>query len=175
MILVEYRISLPLSLEDWKTFFKNCDVVDDENEGGNEDQQELDADFQIIKNEENYTEAIYRAYSNIKNCPNNLIDYLTLNLALNHNFPEFEAQVTSTKLSPKSVWLNVKGKIVEDAGSSENALNLSETELALRKVINIELVNEEGCDPDCDPTNFRSEKTGRGPLSASWKTTSVTQ
>ena len=62
-----------------------------------------------------------------------------------------------------------------DAGATENALNLTKEQLAKREVsvvdIAIEPVHQKDYKEDEDPTLFKSEKTGRGPLKAGWIST----
>lgn len=57
----------------------------------------------------------------------------------------------------------------------ENVHNLGQKELTKREVVNIDIANDPVSDADYkedeDPTKFKSEKTGRGPLAASWQET----
>ncbi len=59
-----------------------------------------------------------------------------------------------------------------DNGSTENAHNLTPEQLAIREVIHIDIgkdkVNAE-MKPGNDPSVFKSEKTGRGPLTEGWQ------
>ena len=56
---------------------------------------------------------------------------------------------------------------LDDNGSTENAHNLSEKELAVRKVQYLNIAADKSNSPvqEYHPDRFRSEKTGRGPLS----------
>eukprot|EP01064_Diplonema_japonicum_P035944 TRINITY_DN7935_c0_g1_i4.p1 TRINITY_DN7935_c0_g1~~TRINITY_DN7935_c0_g1_i4.p1 ORF type:complete len:351 (+),score=69.92 TRINITY_DN7935_c0_g1_i4:48-1055(+) len=74
-----------------------------------------------------------------------------------------------------------------DRGEQENVFALDAKELATRKVVNMDIANDHvGPDPDTqassppkkgqepqvpvgDPRTFKSEKTGRGPLSPEWR------
>lgn len=53
---------------------------------------------------------------------------------------------------------------VPDNGLSDNVHGLSEEELAKRQVIVIDVAKDKIHNPVHDPTQFRSEKTARGPL-----------
>lgn len=57
----------------------------------------------------------------------------------------------------------------------ENVHNLDQKELAKREIVNIDIANDHVSDGDYkkdeDPKIFKSEKTGRGPLAASWQET----
>lgn len=61
----------------------------------------------------------------------------------------------------------------------ENVHNLSEDELKKRKVVNIDIANDHvdpgDYKPDEDPAKFHSEKTGRGPLGPNWQEDIKTQ
>lgn len=60
----------------------------------------------------------------------------------------------------------------DDDGSDQNAHKLNQADLIKRQVVNIDIANDP-CQPndykeDEDPSKFKSEKTGRGPLVGKW-------
>jgi len=66
----------------------------------------------------------------------------------------------------------VQSTHLPDNGSTENAHNLSADQLALREVINIDIGYDQistAMKDNTDPAVFKSEKTGRGPLTEGWK------
>ena len=60
-----------------------------------------------------------------------------------------------------------------DRGDSENVHELDAKKLKERTVVNIDIANDlvdtNDYKKDEDPTIYKSEKTGRGPLSGDWK------
>jgi len=60
-----------------------------------------------------------------------------------------------------------------DRGTSENIHKLPDDRLKDREVVHIDIANDPlalgDYKPNEDPSNYQSEKTGRGPLSGSWK------
>lgn len=64
---------------------------------------------------------------------------------------------------------------VADDGSSENVFNLSPEQLAMREVIKVDIGKDQvdSMKPNTDPSKFQSEKTGRGPLTPGWQTTTT--
>lgn len=60
-----------------------------------------------------------------------------------------------------------------DNGTTENAHNLTPEQLAMREVIHVDIGKDPVnavMKPNTDPSVFKSEKTGRGPLTDGWKT-----
>ena len=51
-------------------------------------------------------------------------------------------------------------------------MNLSQEMLKLREVVHVDIANDKisskDYKADCDPTIYRSKKTGRGPLNGTW-------
>ena len=62
---------------------------------------------------------------------------------------------------------------IGDRGEQENVHELDAKKLKERSVVNIDIANDHvdanDYKKDEDPTIFKSEKTGRGPLSGDWK------
>jgi hypothetical protein len=59
-----------------------------------------------------------------------------------------------------------------DNGSTENAHNLTPDQLAMRQVVHVDIGKDPvnaPMKPNTDPATFKSEKTGRGPLTEGWK------
>ena len=66
--------------------------------------------------------------------------------------------------------LELKSKFIQDRGKSENIFNLPPSELRSRQVVYLDITNTTGDEvtPGEDPSVFRSQKTGRGPLTPNW-------
>ena len=62
---------------------------------------------------------------------------------------------------------------IGDKGDSENVHELDAKKLKERSVVNIDIANDpvdsNDYKKDEDPSIYKSEKTGRGPLSGNWK------
>ena len=60
-----------------------------------------------------------------------------------------------------------------DRGDQVNVHQLEEKKLKKRTVVNIDIANDSVASADYksdeDPKTFKSEKTGRGPLTGDWK------
>lgn len=78
-------------------------------------------------------------------------------------------------------WMKDKFQIVvetqhvgNDRGEQDNVLNLSADDLKKREVVKIDVVNDpvDGQD-EYDPSKYKSEKTGRGPLAKDWLVSSA--
>ncbi|XP_065571417.1 phosphatidylinositol transfer protein 2-like [Artemia franciscana] len=78
-----------------------------------------------------------------------------------------------TKTGSISFKITVETFHAAGAGDLENALSLDDETLKKRKVVYIDIANAKIAEEDYklneDPTKFKSEKTGRGPLTDSWK------
>lgn len=83
-----------------------------------------------------------------------------------NSFPHCKTEYTNAFFKDKFV-MSVETMHADDRGIQENAVNLSQDDLSKRKVDYINIACEDSSvkfAPDADPTKFRSEKTGRGPL-----------
>ena len=62
---------------------------------------------------------------------------------------------------------------IGDRGHQDNVHELDDKKLKARTVVPIDIANDEVASTDFkkdeDPTTYKSEKTGRGPLSGDWK------
>ena len=62
---------------------------------------------------------------------------------------------------------------IGDRGHQDNVHELDDKKLKNRTVVPIDIANDEVASTDFkkdeDPTTYKSEKTGRGPLSGDWK------
>ena len=70
-------------------------------------------------------------------------------------------------------YITIETYHIGDRGDQDNVHELDNKKLKDRAVVNIDIANDpvDGKDykPDEDPKTFKSEKTGRGPLSGDWK------
>jgi len=162
MRVFEHRISFPISFEEWKILTSKLSVYI----GPNEDHVE------VVRTGEHSREEIWHLYRAIEeDFPSWLRDFLTLRMFTHYEFPISETIITLNDIDPEIARIEIICKVVDDDGSSENALNLTEEELACRQIYNLDLVDDDfQYSFENDPTTFKSEKTGRGKLTPDWKT-----
>lgn len=83
-----------------------------------------------------------------------------------YNFTHFTCHFTSR------ISVEVFTTYEENAGTSDNPLNLTPEELAVREVVYLDIVNDEisnaAKEAACSLKKFKSAKTGRGPFSPYW-------
>lgn len=88
-------------------------------------------------------------------------------------FPDCITILTSKFMSNKKARISVRTLFFdEDSGVKENAHNLTASELAERKVFNLNIAEQDQTDKEYqkeyDPALCKSEKSGRGPLAKDW-------
>ena len=86
-------------------------------------------------------------------------------------YPRFNMTNFTCHLTSR-ISVEVQTTYQDNAGTTENALNLSPEELAVREVVYLDLVFDEisnaAKESACSLKGFKSEKTGRGPYGPDW-------
>uniref|UniRef100_A0AC34G9C1 Phosphatidylinositol transfer protein n=1 Tax=Panagrolaimus sp. ES5 TaxID=591445 RepID=A0AC34G9C1_9BILA len=93
-----------------------------------------------------------------------------------NSYPYCKTVVTNPGYMKKNFYIIIETLHVQDDGSSENALNASTKVLKQREVVVLDIYQDEhlkktDIKSDTDPRNFKSVKTGRGPLTDDWSQT----
>lgn len=92
-------------------------------------------------------------------------------------YPYCRTVLTNPDYMKENFLLKIESMHLPDHGETENAHGLTPEELAKREVVRIDISNDpverKDYNPEEDPAKFRSTKTGRGPLlGPNWKETS---
>jgi hypothetical protein len=182
MLVTEFRIVLPLTVEEYQVG-QLYSVAEASKELTNAEEG-----VEIVKNEPfenvellsgNYTKGQYtlKNYYVRNRLPLYIRNLLPKNVKIMveeeawNAYPYCKTVLTRTGLI--SFKITVETFHAAGAGDLENALSLDDETLKQRKVVNIDIANDLVAEEDYklkeDPTKFKSEKTGRGPLIGSWK------
>ncbi|KHJ40707.1 phosphatidylinositol transfer protein [Trichuris suis] len=91
-------------------------------------------------------------------------------------FPYCRTIITNPDYMEENFLIKVETMHLVDRGTTENAHNLSEEDLSIRRIIVIDIANDpftKKDKPEYDPRIYKSVKTGRGPLCNEWFNTCV--
>ena len=173
MIIKEYRIILPLKVDEFRIglLYMLLKKSRDESQGdGN--------GIEIITNEPysgeegsgQYTHKILHVGSHMPKWFKDLAPEDAFKLhEESWNLYPYVHTISTSSLTDKYK-IELKSKFLQDRGNSENVFNLPPSELKSRQVVYLDITNTTGEDvkPGEDPSVFKSKKTGRGPLKPNW-------
>ena len=180
MQITEFRITLPMSLSEYKIAqrFVVAEYSKSETGGGE--------GIQIIKDEPyqnqpqfqghfgtgQYTEKFYNLASKLPETIQKLVksEHLEFREFAWNAFPYVMTKFTNPSYMKENFLLEVETMSKEGIGSCFNVVDLSPAQLEARKVIHIDIVNDSvnTYKANEDPTKCRSFKTRRGPLTQNW-------
>ncbi|XP_063931400.1 phosphatidylinositol transfer protein 1-like isoform X1 [Zophobas morio] len=192
MLLVEYRIPLPFTLEEFEIAQLYMVVkasqeytVDGEgveiikNEPYNNLEGALDfgelSKVSIPKNKGQYTHKKYYIGSRIPPYVKAVLpcNALYLNEEAWNAYPYCKTALTNGYLDTAKFHVEIESLHFNDKGQQENIFNLKEEELLKRKVIHLDISEDLSKSSEYndkyDPRKFKSKKTGRGLLSKGWE------
>jgi hypothetical protein len=186
MIVKEFRIVLPMSVEEYQIAqLWSVAQASKENTGGGEgivilnnehfaDKKDL---FQNYTSGQ-YTHKIYKLQSKVPWWIRKLAPKGTLEMHEEawNAYPYCKTCVNNPDYMKENFYIRIETLHIADNGKSENVFNLDKKELEKREVVNIDIANDTIPTADYkeeeDPTKFLSKKTGRGQLTKDWKETS---
>ncbi|KAL5477139.1 hypothetical protein EMCRGX_G023888 [Ephydatia muelleri] len=173
MLIIEYRIPLPLTVEEYKIAQLYIIQKKSREEG----------EVQLITNKPytdgpngsgQYTDYIYYIDRHLPGWLRSLAPKTALEV---HEESWNAYPYTKTKFSLPFVekfQIHLETLFVADSGNQENVFNLKGAELNEREIVVMDMVTEQLTGHDYkqeeDPHLFRSQKTGRGPLMDDWRT-----
>uniref|UniRef100_A0AC34RFZ1 DDHD domain-containing protein n=1 Tax=Panagrolaimus sp. JU765 TaxID=591449 RepID=A0AC34RFZ1_9BILA len=174
MLIKEYRILFPMSVEEYKIGQLYMIQKSSRIESGN------DSGVEIITNEPydngpndagQYTYKIYHLGNRVPSWIKNVLPSTALqaNEEAWNAYPFTRTRYSSPLLDRFSI--EIETLYFNDAGTQENVFNLKDNELKQRVVDVMDFVNEQHGHDYCedeDPKLYKSKKTGRGPLSENW-------
>ncbi|KAL4712383.1 hypothetical protein ACJJTC_001544 [Scirpophaga incertulas] len=184
MLIKEYRVTLPLTVEEYQVAQLYCVAEVSKNEtGGGEG-------IEVIKNEPfkdfpllggryssgQYTYKIYHLASKVPAFIRLLAPKGSLEVHEEawNAYPYCRTVLTNPGYMKENFVICIESLHLPDVGDQYNVHELPPEKLKIRDVVNIDIANDSLPSADykaeTDPTKFKSVKTGRGPLvGPSWK------
>ncbi|CDW56229.1 phosphatidylinositol transfer protein alpha [Trichuris trichiura] len=185
MLIIEYRIVLPLTVEEYQVaqLWSVAELSKRETGGGEgievlknepyEDDPLFNDDFSSGQ----YTHKIYHISSKVPWWVRKLAPAGSLELHEKawNAYPYCRTILTNPNYMKDDFYLKTETMHVADRGDSDNVHQLSPTLLKLREVVYLNIAEDlssSASEPrNVDPKFYRSEKTGRGPLRDNWMET----
>jgi len=183
MIIKEYRISLPMTVEEYQVaqLYSVAEASKNETGGGE--------GVEVIKNEPydnvpllngkftsgQYTYKIYHLASKVPGWIKMVAPKGSLEVHEEawNAYPYCKTVLSNPGYMKDNFYIVIETYHIGDRGDQENVHELEKKKLKERTVVNIDIANDTVASADYkkdeDPSTFRSEKTGRGPLSGKWK------
>lgn len=184
MLIKEFRVTLPLTVEEYQVaqLYSVAEVSKNETGGGE--------GIEVLKNEPfdnfpllggkyssgQYTYKIYHLASKVPAFIRLLAPKGSLEIHEEawNAYPYCRTVITNPKWMKEKFQLVVETLHVNDIGDSENVHELPPEKLKTREVVHIDIANDPVTAADYketeDPQKFKSQKTGRGPLVGNdWK------
>lgn len=181
MLIKEYRVTLPLTVEEYQVaqLYSVAEASKNETGGGE--------GIEVLKNEPfddrpllggkyhkgQYTYKIYHLASKVPAFIRLLAPKGSLEVHEEawNAYPYCKTVISNPYMKEKFV-LTIETMHVADRGLQDNVHELPPEKLKIREVVHIDIANDPVTTADYkrdeDPTKFKSEKTGRGPLVGQW-------
>ncbi|XP_071945321.1 phosphatidylinositol transfer protein alpha isoform-like [Antedon mediterranea] len=181
VIRKEFRVHLPISVAEYQVAqLWSVAQASKQNTGGGEGIEVITNE--PFQNEEygsgQFTHKIYHLQSKVPAFVRILAPRGALEMHEKawNAYPYCRTEISNPDYMKDNFYLRIETWHIEDEGQAENVHKLTKEELEKRIVEHIDIANDpiEARDykEDEDPTLFKSEKTGRGPLQKDWQKTS---
>jgi len=182
MIIKEYRVTLPMTVEEYQVAQLYAVAEASKNEtGGGEG-------VEVLKNEPyddvpllngkfckgQYTYKIYHLASKVPGWIKMIAPAGALEIHEEawNAYPYCKTVLSNPGYMKDNFYITIETYHLADKGESENVHELDKKKLKERTVVPIDIandtVNAADFKKDEDPSSFKSEKTGRGPLTEAW-------
>jgi len=183
MIIKEYRITLPMTVEEYQVaqLYSVAEASKNETGGGE--------GVEVIKNEPyedvpllngkftkgQYTYKIYRLESKVPGWIKMIAPSGSLEIHEEawNAYPYCKTVVSNPGYMKDNFYITIETYHLGDRGYSDNVHELDKKSLKDRSVVSIDIANDSVATADYkkenDPTLYTSQKTGRGPLKGKWK------
>uniref|UniRef100_A0A914YH36 Phosphatidylinositol transfer protein n=1 Tax=Panagrolaimus superbus TaxID=310955 RepID=A0A914YH36_9BILA len=187
MIIKEYRILLPLEVEKYQNgqLWSVAEASKQETGGGEGVeilQQETFTSFEVRPGHNLsgiYAHKLYHLKSKMPWIVRKLLpdSAMILDEESWNAYPYCKTILTNPGYMKKDFYIIVETMHVQDDGTSENVLNVSNDILQQREVVVLDIYQDGHLNkktdikPDTNPRTFKSIKTGRGPLTVDWSKT----
>nr|XP_053645274.1 phosphatidylinositol transfer protein beta isoform-like isoform X1 [Cherax quadricarinatus] len=178
MLVKEFRVILPLTVEEYQVaqLYSVAEASKNETGGGE--------GIEVLKNEPfdnypllgdkyssgQYTYKIYHLKSKVPSFIRLLAPEGSLEIHEEawNAYPYCRTIISNPGYMKDSFYITIETLHSADDGESENAHRLTGEKLKIREVVTVDVANDpvkpSDYKPNEDPTRFKSEKTGRGPL-----------
>lgn len=182
MLIKEYRVTLPLTVEEYQVaqLFSVAEASKNETGGGE--------GIEVLKNEPftdhpllggkfstgQYTYKIYHLASKVPSFIRLLVPKGAMEIHEEawNAYPYCKTVITNPGYMKENFSIVIESYHIADTGDKENVHELPSDKLKNREVVKIDIANDpveqRDYKKDEDPTIFKSEKTGRGPLTGKW-------
>jgi len=183
MLIKEYRVTLPLTVEEYQIgqLFSVAEASKNETGGGE--------GVQVLKNEPfqgvpllggrftsgQYTYKIYHLQSKVPSLVRMVAPKGSLEIHEEawNAYPYCKTVLTNPDYMKTGFFICIESMHCPDAGFQENVHELPPEKLKMREVVRIDIANDPVSSKDYketeDPNKFHSKKTGRGPLRGNWQ------
>jgi len=183
MIIKEYRVTLPMTVEEYQVaqLYSVAEASKNETGGGE--------GVQVLKNEPyedvpllngkftkgQYTYKIYHLASKVPGWIKMIAPKGSLELHEEawNAYPYCRTVLTNPGYMKDNFYIIVETYHLPDRGDTENAHELDKDKLKKRIVVPMDIATDDVLAADFkkdeDPSTYKSEKTGRGPLQPGWK------
>jgi hypothetical protein len=174
MLVKEYRINLPLTVDEFRIGQLFC-VAEAESKIAYGDVEVLqDAPFENISLlRGKYTKGQYTHKKIVKSDQNLPRDLQEIHQQSWDAFPYCKSIITTPEALKDAYFVGIESLYCQDRGEQVNVHRLPPKVLRSREVVVIDIagepVSQEETDQGLDPRTFRSRKTGRGPLGQGWE------
>ncbi|KAJ8678509.1 hypothetical protein QAD02_014296 [Eretmocerus hayati] len=186
MLIKEFRVTLPLTVEEYQVAqLYSVAEASKNNTGGGEG-------IEVLKNEPfkdkpllggryssgQYTYKIYHLASKVPGYIRMLLPKNSLEVHEEawNAYPYCKTVISNPGYMKENFFIIIESYHIGDIGDQENVHELPPDKLKIREVVHIDIandidhINRADYKEDEDPTKFKSEKTGRGPLvGKDWK------
>lgn len=183
MFIKEFRVVMPVTVEEYQVGQLFAVAEESKNNtGGGEG-------IEVLKNEPfegkpllggkfskgQYTYKIYHLASKVPAFIRLLVPKGALEVHEEawNAYPYCRTVISNPGYMKENFYIVIETMHYGDAGVTENIHELSPDKLKIREVVMIDIANDPvlpgDYKPDEDPSKFRSEKTGRGPLVGKWQ------
>ncbi|CAD5214075.1 unnamed protein product [Bursaphelenchus okinawaensis] len=184
MLIKEYRIPMPLSVDEYQRgqLYSVSEASKNETGGGEGVQVVKQEAFNSDKVKPGtklsgmYTYKIYGLKSKMPWIFRKLLpeEAMELHEESWNAHPYCKTVVTNPGYMKGNFQVIIESVHLADNGSTENALGMDKSELKKREVVMLDIYSEEHLMPKdttetTDPRTFKSKKTGRGPLAEGWQ------
>ncbi|XP_064612187.1 LOW QUALITY PROTEIN: phosphatidylinositol transfer protein alpha isoform-like [Liolophura sinensis] len=192
MLIFEYRVVLPMTVEEYQRaqLFSVAEVSKNETGGGDGIEVKTNDPFDLEKSDQykperplkadklytkgQYTHKIYHLQHKVPTFMRLIAPKgsLTVHEEAWNAYPYCRTVITNDYMK-ENFYLIIETMHYPDRGESENVHSLSEAKLKDRQVVLIDITDTKclrasDIKADEDPSKFKSQKTGRGPLGPGW-------
>ncbi|XP_028275715.1 phosphatidylinositol transfer protein alpha isoform-like [Parambassis ranga] len=177
MIIKEFRILLPVSVEEYQVgqLYAVAEASKDQTGGGEGVEVLVNEPYEKDGEKGQYTHKIYHLQSKVPNIIRMLAPKGSLEVHEKawNAYPYCRTILTNTYMGDKFM-IKIETWHKPDMGDQENVHGLDESTWKSTIVEHIDIadrscINAKDYKPEQDPAVFKSEKTGRGPLGPDWK------